>query len=152
MRRWQIYLAGLVVLLLLPEGQGQDVSELRPAELVYINKEAYRVQVSTDMGDSGIGIDLAAAVKDMQENAPGEVFLDTAEYVLVTEETKHLIPELKRYLRPGIRVALAAGEIDPETAPAYLRAHKPSVLLKDCILNPQRLEKLMTAGGQYYLE
>lgn len=152
MKHWRIYLAAMAVFALLPAGNEQDVAKLRPAELLYIYKEAGTVHVCTDMGDAGKGRDLAGAVEDMRQNTPGEVFLETAEYVLVTEETKPMLQELEKLLRPGTRVVLAAGPIEPETAAAYLRVHRPTAMLRDCLTGQRKPEKLMRAGEKYYLE
>lgn len=152
MRKWQVYLAAAALVLLLPEGQGSDVGKLQPAELVYIYKENDAISVCTDTGDLGSGETLPGALKDMQETSPGILFLDTVDYILITEETKNVIPELEEYFRPSSAVILATGTIDVERATRFLSVHEPDSPLTDCVTENVQLPKLMTAEERYYLE
>jgi len=151
LKRWYWIAVGLIVLFLLPEGQGMDVSQLQPMELIYICMEEGRVVVRTDTGDEGSGNTLDTALMNLHASSNGKVFLDTADYVLVTEDTKDLIEEMGGILRLSARVILASGQIDPEAVPQYLAAHDSRVTLKDCMSGEQTLPKLMTAGKRYYL-
>ena len=84
--------------------------------------------------------------------APGEVFLDTTEYILVTEQIGKMLPELEDVFRLSTQVVLATGEVDPKSAAQYLMAHIPGVTLRDHLMQGDQIAKLMTAGERYYLE
>lgn len=151
MKRWFLIAAAVSGILFLPKGQGNDVGELQPMELLYIYKEGDRIVIETDTGDKGIAYCLDDAILDIQKTAVGVVFLETADYLLVTEQTKHLIPQLETVLRPAVKVVLATGVTDLENMTMYLSAQKPKITLKDCLISDQMLPKLMTAEERYYL-
>lgn len=151
MKRWILFLAAAAVVLFLPDGQGIDVAKLQPVELLYINMEQGRIAVYTDTGEYGIGNALEDALRDVRATAKGEIFLDTVDYVLVTEETKSEISELRHVLRPSANLILATGPVQPKDITAYLAVHKPDVTLKNWMMGQRELPKLMTAGERYYL-
>lgn len=152
MKRWQLYLAAAVFILLLPKGREMDVAKLKPVELLYVYKEAGSFAVQTDTEDSGTGTTLAEALADMRDAANGEIFLETVEYVLVSEQAKKDVLELKDYIRPSTKIILASGMVDTKLAAAYLAVHKPEVSFVIWQQGGAMLPKLMTAGERYYLE
>lgn len=151
MRRWIVYLlAFAAALLLMPSGQ-TDVGKLQPVELLYIYKENGAVSVRTDTGDLGRGSTLGEAMADLKATAPGEVFLETAAYVVVTEQTRDLLPQLAAYVRPAAKLLLAKGDIDVENAAVYLAVHDPAVTLKDYRAGERRLPELTMTEGRFDL-
>ena len=152
MRRWTIYALAAFAVLLLPKGQEKAIGKLLPVELIYIYKETDRTLVQTDTGDIGQGDSLTEALADLRMAASGEVFLDTAEYILVTEEARKLLQEAETVFRLSAQVVLATGKVDPQIAAQYLSAHRPGVTLKDHLMLGEPVPKLMTAGERYYLE
>lgn len=150
MKRWLVCLVGLG-LLLLPKGQGTDVGKLQPAEVLFIYMEEGITVVKTDTGSMGKAWKLEEALADMKESTPAELFLDTVSYVLVTEETKGLLPQLGQILRPGTEVVLLAAPMVPENVAVFLKVHKPNVRLFACMVEQPKLPKLMTAGERWYL-
>ena len=151
MRRWIIAAICLLGLFLLPEGRRTEIGNLKPVEVLLVAVKEGRIRVDTDTGDSGSGITLTSALKDMKESASGEIFLETVSYVLVTEETRFLLEELGQILRPGTEAVLAAGEVDLETVAGYLNVHTPDCSLRKYLSSQIQLPKLMTAGERYYL-
>jgi len=151
MKRWLIFLAAAAILFLLPEGQGSDIAALQPVELFYICMEEGRVALRTDTEELGIGNTLDDALQDLRATARGEIFLDTVDYVLVTEETKAVIPELENLLRPSAKLILATGTVNAKNITEFLSIHKPEFTIKDWMTGRTELPKLMTAGERYYL-
>ena len=151
MKRWVAYLGGLAVILLLPHGQGMDVGKLQPAEILHIYIEEGATVVATDTGNIGAGKNLKDALESMEGNADGVVFLDTVAYVVVTEDTKDLLPELGKLLRPGTEVVLAPGRMEIKNLARFLRVHDPKIRLCDCLAGRTELPKLMMAGERCYL-
>lgn len=151
MRRWILLLAAAGVLLLLPQGQGTDIAKLQPVELLYINIEEGRIALRTDTEELGIGNTLDDALRDIRATAAGEIFLDTVDFVLVTEDTKTMIPELEALLRPSAKLILATGMVDPKNITEFLSVHKSELTIKDWMTGQTELPKLMTAGERYYL-
>lgn len=151
MKRWVIAIAAVIAVLLLPEGQGTDVGKLQPVELLYIYINDGKIILQTDTGDTGMGYTLDAAVDDMHNTASGVVFLDTIDYVLLTENTRDIINDLQNILRPSTNILIATGTVDPEKVTEFLKIHKPDVSLKNYMAGQKKLPKLMTAEGRYYI-
>lgn len=138
----------LAALMLLSPFQGSDVGKLRPVELVAMHREGYTVILETDTGDVGRGRNPAEALEDMKRTAPGALFLDTAEYFLVTRETENLLPELAGVLRPAVEVCVLEDPVDLEAAAEYLRAHSPEVTLLQWRTQGKELPELRAEGGK----
>ena len=134
MKHWVWYLLGL--LLVAAFGgmpfMGTDVAQLQPVQVVQITRAFGQVAVQTDTGDFGTGPTLDLAFEDLKRTTPGQVFLETAEFLLLATGAENLLPELTEYLRPGCNVCLITGEADLELAATFLDAHPPQVTLQDC--------------------
>ena len=111
--------------------QGTDVGKLLPVEVVQLYKEADTVIIATDAGPTGSGTTVDEAVADMKATAPGIVFLDTADHLLIKDLSDEEVGALGKYLKPSVRVCNQIGQVDPEEAAAFLRVHKPQQRLKD---------------------
>ena len=111
MKRWIWALAALA--LLWSPKSGVDVGKLRPVQVVCLAHEGAQVEIRTDVGAWGAGMDISAALEALHEGAEGVVVLDTAEYLLVDREDPALILEIGERLRPSCMVCI--GDADPET-------------------------------------
>lgn len=147
-RQWSWIAAGLLVLALLPS-TGTELGQLHPAAVLYVRKDG-QIRLETDTGEYGAGETLRAAQKNLEETTAGYVRLDTVETVLVTEETRYLLRNLKEILRPTVSVCLAEGEIDVEKAAAYLHSHRPENMLAES--EKRKLPRLIAKEGRYTLE
>lgn len=152
MKRWKGILAIAALGVLLPKGQGMDVAKLEPVEAFYIYMEADKIHLDADTGASGVGYSFDRALEDLHSTADAAVFLDTADYLLVTERTKNILPELQALFRPSARVVVATGAVDMEKALQFLKARDPEYTLKDSMTGDTAIPKLMNALGRYYLE
>ncbi len=150
MRRWILFAAAAVVLLVLAPVEKTDVGELLPVELLYVYTDGSHICVETDTGDLGKGTDLETALADLKAAASGSIFLETADYLIVTEETKGLLPGLTAVLRPAAEVCVGVGA-DAQTAD-FLKAHKPGVTLNDVRKGKRDLPVLTGEGERYHLE
>lgn len=148
MKRWIFFAAALAAVVLMP-ARTKDVGELLPLELLSIYKDNNQIHVETDTGEAGVGDTLTQALEDLKATAPGEVFLETADYLIVTKDTVDLLPQLTEVLRPATEVCLG---INADTqAAAFLSAHKPGVTLKDCRSSGQALPRLIKTEERYRL-
>lgn len=150
MKRWMGLLAGFALAVFLAPSEEADISSLRPVELLSLYKEEGEVYVEADTGDVGRGVDLRSALEDMKATSPGEIFLETADYVMVTEETKAYLPELKKILRPATEIVQTQDRIETAAAAGFLSVHGPGVVLKDCSTESV-LPELVIRGGRCYL-
>ena len=130
MKKWLIpiaILAAVAVFSRLPH-PARDIADLKPVRAVYIHMEGRNFHVQTDTGDSGSGPDLAEACADLRAKADGEIFLDTAEFLLL--DPKVPITEVfDSLLRPDCRVIFTDAPPDLEKATAYLSQHLPKLTL-----------------------
>lgn len=149
MKKWIWALAAAAVLLLpRMEHTGTDISRLEPVELVWVSMDESGVEIKTDTDAAGYGKNLASAVEDLHATASAVVFLETAEYLLLSGSAEELLPELYQLLRPACRVCLTDGETDLEGAAAYLRAHPPEGKLLDCRAGQVQLQTLYYQEGR----
>lgn len=131
--------------------RGMDIGKLLPVELVAVRREEGVFRVETDTGQFGLGNTLEEAMADLKNAAPGVVFFDTADYLLLTRET--LTAEgLSSFFRPGVWVLLAEDPVDPEEAAEYLRSRKVGVQLKKLGEIGQMLPELSEKNSRLELE
>lgn len=150
MRRWMIMLAALLAVSLLPS-QGTELSRLRPAAVLVLREDGKQITLETDMGDLGAGETPEDALRDLRDSAPGEVLLDTVENLILTENSRYLLPNLRGLLRPNVRVCTAEGELDAEAAWQYLRVHEPNNKLRD-VTDETGLQALTWKEERFHLE
>ena len=108
-----------------------DISDLEPIEVVYLSKKEEKVTLQTDTKDIGSGQSVQEALEDMKNKSSGIVYLDTAEYLLVSEDSVDQIPDMKPYLHHSVRVGIWEGEGDISEASRYMRAHKIGCKIKN---------------------
>lgn len=134
MKRWLAYGAILLAVVLLVKDEdrpGMDVAKLEPARIISVEEKMGGVLLQTDMGHSGWGRDLNTAISDMESTAAGQVFLDTAEYLLVSPGAVRWMPELSEMLRRSCQICLVDNAPGLKMAAEYLSAHKPGYTLGD---------------------
>lgn len=100
-----------------------DVGSLQPIEVICVYHSNQGITVETDTGDVGQGNDLHAALIDLMNTAPGVVYLDTAEFLLVSEDLDAQIELMKDKLKGSTKVVAISGRIDLQNIDSYLRAH-----------------------------
>ena len=149
MRRWLLMLCGLLLAAWLSPVNGTDVGELQPVELLQVYRKGDKVVMSTDTGDVGTGFTLKAAWKNLKETTPGTIFLETADYLLLTVETEELLSELSRLLRPGAEVCLVEGAVDERKAAEWLAAHPPGVPLRSVRYGEETAPLLCLKEGRF---
>ena len=97
MKKILLYILLLGAALIIPV-EGTDVGKLLPVELVQLDKMGDTVVISTDAGATGTGETVKAAIRDMEKTAAGIVFLDTADYLLVTESAMEEVESITEHL------------------------------------------------------
>ena len=130
MKKWLLPIAALAAVAIfsrLPH-PARDIADLKPVRAVYIHMEGRTLHIETDTGDSGSGPDLAEASADLRSKADGEIFLDTAEFLILDPEVP-ITGEIFALLRPDCRVTFTDASPDLEKAAAYLAQHPPILTL-----------------------
>ena len=153
MKRWGIYAAVIAAALLVTKkgSAGTDIARREPVQVLGVETSAGNVVLRTDTGQYGTGESLAAAVADMKKTAGGEIFLDTAEYLLVTPSAQKWLSELTELLRPACQVCLDSGVTDLGAAADYLTIHEPGVTLRRYRQDACPLPVLYLKEGRMYL-
>lgn len=129
MKRIIIYCMILAALCVLPV-ERQDVADLEPIQVVWLNREGNTVVLETDTEDKGTGETVAEALADMKHKSLGIVYLDTAQYLLVSEDARELIPQITEYLKGSVRICLWDGAGKVADAARYMQSHKTGCELK----------------------
>ena len=150
MKKILLYILLLGAALILPV-EGTDVGKLLPVELVQLDKMGDTVVISTDAGATGTGETVKAAIRDMEKTAAGIVFLDTADYLLVTESAMEEVESIKEHLKPSVRVYIQHVEMNLKDAAAYLSVHRPEHQVRSC-QDPQSLQILTEESGKVILK
>lgn len=128
---WLVFAAAVTALGLWPT-KARDASGLLCAQVLVVDASKGEVTVEADCGVSGSGASLSGALEDMRAHAPGELFLDTAEHIVLRERAWYLLPQAAscRALRPAARLVRAGGELPGiEELRAFLQAHPPALTL-----------------------
>lgn len=96
----------IILLMLAAPVTPLDVAKLQPVQTValYVHKDA--VYLETDTGITGRGANVQDALDDLEKATPGVIYLDTAEYLLITEQSAHLVCEIQQYLHPDVKVSM----------------------------------------------
>lgn len=128
--RWSLYIIILLMLFVAPL-ERLDVAKLLPVQAVAVYTEGDAVVLETDTENKGKGVSIADALADLKENTPAVVYLDTAEFLMVSESAVSEMEEIKNYLKPSVKVCVcdAAGKVK-DTA-KYLDIHRKLPKLKD---------------------
>ena len=115
-----------------------DAAELLPVTVLQVDTApAGAVRVTCDVGEdelTGVGATLDDALKSLSDSAPGTLFLQTAEHILITPAARYALPQAanSQALRPAARVYIVQGGAPKlATAGDFLRAHGGGARLMD---------------------
>ena len=114
-------LAAVAVLSRLPH-PATDIAGLKPVRAVYLCQDQGNLTIETDTGDTGTGGDLAEAYRDMRSKADGEIFLDTAEF-LILDPAVQVTEAFYGIFRPACGVVRTESKPDMEAVCGYLSTH-----------------------------
>lgn len=153
MKKWLLILAALLGILTMgtESTAGMDVGKLQPVQVLCLRRMGRDVIVWTDTGDRGTGADLKAAVEDMKRSASAEIFLETADHLLLMPDCIDLLQDAAHFLRPSSTLCLLEGEPDMERIGQYLQVHAPQVTLMEYRAGLQKLQTLKTTDGRMAL-
>lgn len=130
MKRIPLYIGILAALLAAPV-ERLDVEKLRPVQVVLVYREDDWVVIQTDTDDIGVGENAGQALKNMEDTTAGVIYLDTAEYLLLSRDADDAVEELRDALKPKTQLCYAEPEIDIKETGKFLTAHGDLPELKD---------------------
>ena len=106
-----------------------DIGKLEPVEVVLLTATDQGIRMETDTGTWGEGETLEDAVTALKQADSGEVFLDTAEKVLIRGDMTDYWAEIWAHFRPAAQVCLVRDEVDLQEAADYLTMHPTGLTL-----------------------
>ena len=122
MKRVLIYIGILAALIAAPV-KSSDIGKLRPVQVVSVYKENVWTVLETDTEDKGYGGTVQQALQNLKDTSNGIIYLDTADYLLLTKDTEHAAEQLRQALKENVQVCMTAGSVDLKKASQYLSAH-----------------------------
>ena len=130
MKKWLFLTAVLIAVAVLSRRPhpARDVAKLEPIQTLYVYRNGTELAIETDTGAKGTGKTLTEAAAAMKANASAELFLDTAEFLILAPEV-FITEEFHTLLRPTCKVTFTTTAPDLQTASAYLTIHSPPVTL-----------------------
>ena len=149
MKRW-LWLLPLLLAAFLPSG-GTDIGKLQPVQVVCLTRENGAMVIRTDTGDQGMGIDLPSAVEDLKGCAPGEIFMETADHLLLMPDCLPMVEELAQLLRPSCTICLMEGEPNLDEVGDFLSLHGAGPTLMEYRAGWGELQTLKTVDGRMCL-
>ena len=121
----------ILALLLLVPVQRLDVAKLEPVQTVAIYTEPGSVVLETDTHNIGKGNSVTTALENLEKTTPGVIYLDTAEYLLVSPGAVSYVDGLRQYLSPSVRVSMWDEKGKVDMAAKFLSVRKDLPKLKD---------------------
>lgn len=106
-----------------------DVGKLEPVELVLLERTEQGIRIETESGAKGEGRTLAEAAENLQAGASREIFLETADKLLLRGDLTGYWQEIWELFRPDCRVCRVEQELDLMEAAEYLSVHEPEQTL-----------------------
>ena len=130
MKKWLVFAAVVTAVAILSRRPhpARDVARLEPVQAVYIYQKHGTLCIETATGAAGSGNTLTDAAADLKASASGEIFLDTAEFLLIDPEVT-ITADFHTLLRPTCGVTFTHATPDLQAAADYLTIHQPFVTL-----------------------
>ena len=108
-----------------------DVAKLLPIQAVAVYMEDGAVILETDTENKGRGDNVENALENLKEITPAVVYLDTAEFLLVSENAVSYLNELRDFLKPSVKVCVCEAVGQVKDAAKYLDVHGNLPKLRD---------------------
>jgi hypothetical protein len=130
MKKWLVFAAAVTAVAFLSRRPhpARDVARLEPVQAVYIYQIDGVFCIETDTGAAGSGNTLTEAAADLKASASGEIFLDTAEFLLIDPEVT-ITADFHTLLRPTCGVTFTTAPPDLQATADYLTIHHPFATL-----------------------
>ena len=132
MKKWLFLAAVLTAVAVLSRRPhpARDVAKLEPIQTLYVYMDGVELAIETDTGAGGTGKTLTEAAAAMKANSSAELFLDTAEFLLLAPDVA-ITEEFHALLRPTCKVTITTTAPDLQAASGYLTIHESPVTLSE---------------------
>lgn len=149
MKRIVVYAAIAALVLMVPV-KGNDVGKLRPVQAISVYKTGAQFVIETDTEDVGVGATADQALKNLKDTTPAIIYLDTADYLLLTEDVLDELQWLRDNLKSSVRLCMMRDRIEPKKAAEFLKVHRNLPELK-AWKNGERIPILTRFGERIIL-
>ena len=122
MRRTILYIGILAALFFVPVEQ-MEVGKLIPVQVVSIYKEDANYVIETDTENKGLGSTAQAALQNLKDTADGTIYLDTAQYLLITQDTRDAVEILRKHLKPSVEMSAMETPVKVKEVAQFLESH-----------------------------
>ena len=130
MKRLLIY--GLILgAVCLAPAKPLEIGKLLPVQVVAVYREDGQTVIRTDTGNVGKGANAAEALINIAQTADGILYLDTAQYLMMTEDAQNAVEQMRGELRRSVQLCRMDTTISPEEAGDFLSSHGELPRLKD---------------------
>ena len=132
MKKWLVLTVVLIAVAVLSHRPhpARDVAKLEPIQTLYVCRNGTDISIETDTGAMGTGKTLTEAAANMKAGASSELFLDTAEFLLLAPNVL-ITEEFHTLLRPTCKITFTTATPDLQAASAYLSIHTPPLTLSE---------------------
>lgn len=144
MKRIVIYIVILAAVVAAPVKQ-QNIGKMKPIRVVSVHKENDWIIIETDTEDIGMGGTVKQALQNLKDTADGIIYMDTAEYLLLSKDALETVEELRKELKPSVRLCVATKMEDLSETAKYLDVQGGLPKLKNW-KNGRELPVLSTFG------
>ena len=127
--RLMLYVIILVALFFVPL-QRVNIANLEPIQGIWMCFENDTIVVETDTADRGTGDTVKQAIENMKQNSSGIVYLDTADYLFVSEDAQEEIAAMKPFVNKTVKLCQWDGESGFDDAIKYAESHKKGLQIK----------------------
>lgn len=154
MKKWIVFCAAAIAIGIFVrlKPADVDVAALEPVELLYVVSQNGMYYLATDTGQQGSGKTVQLAISDLKRRSSGEIFLHTAQYLLISRSAWEAVERFSQHLRPDCSIIIAVGQPDMEAVSGFLRTHKPGFTLNDLRAGDTDVPFLYSDGGGMLLE
>ena len=135
-----LYALLLLALLFVPLRR-VNIADLLPVESLAVYMEEGQVVLETDTAHRGVGETVEQALAALKENTAKVVYLDTAEYLLISEDAAEQIGALRSHLKDSVKVAVCEAKGKVKEAVEYLRLHQKMPDLREWKNNFKKSQK-----------
>ena len=122
MKRTVLYIGILVGLLLAPVEQ-MEVGKLIPVEVVSVYRQGENYVIETDTQNKGIGQTPQAALQNLKDTASGTIYLDTAKYLLLTQDAQNAVEVLRERLKHATQLSEIERPLPMQEVAKFLDSH-----------------------------
>lgn len=148
---WLIGIALVIAILGFMPSAGMDVGKLQPVQVVAVQMVNEQILVQTDTADEGTGDTLMEAVENLKQSTGAEVFLDTAEHLLIAPDCAMVMEDVLQLFRPSCTLCWLDGEANLQGAAEFLNYHVPKTTLMEYRAGNQMLQTLRIVNGRMRL-